>query len=155
MKSAAQRAARFQVAAPVRACRSENCARRTPLCLADVEAVRLSRGALPIRATVLALILATGARSPDITPSVFDPARKPTNAPRSNVDCRCCASENSPSSIARPRAQSCDSLLRRRSSRAVGYAIARLMAQATSLPVTKPCASRPLGSTMYLLPSRL
>jgi hypothetical protein len=35
------------------------------------------------------------------------------------------------------------------------YAIARLIAHATSFPVTKKWASPPFGSTMYLLLSRL
>src|SRR6476620_582216 len=110
VKSAAQRAARFQVAAPVHACRSENCDRRTRPCRANVEVARLHRGASPIRATVQAPIHATGARTPDTRLSASGPVRAPTGAPRSNVDFRCCASGNSPLSIAGPRAQSCGSL---------------------------------------------
>src|SRR5207244_690673 len=105
----------------------------------------------------------TAVRTPDINLSASVPVHAPTGALHSNVDCRCCASGNSPLSIAIPRAQSCGNLGADRAPYATAlrivefysYAIARLMAQATSLPVTKPCASPPLGSIMYLLLSRL
>src|SRR5215216_2940388 len=47
------------------------------------------------------------ARTPDINLCAFALVHAPIGAPRSNVDCRCCASGNSLSSMTEPQAQSC------------------------------------------------